>query len=178
MVEKIRETQHSRRTQPLTHTLEAAVALRASGQAEEAREILLQLLPGDRRNAVLHYQLAWTHDVLGLEREAVTYYEQSLVLGLSDEEQKAGAMLGLGSTYRTLGQYSRSQRVLEQGVQEFPQRAEFKAFLAMTLHNLGAHSEAMELLLKLLADTSADTGIQSYSKAIKFYSDKLEQIWD
>lgn len=162
----------------MTLSLEAAVVLRKSGQTEEARQMLIQLLQGDPGNAGLHYQLAWTHDVLGLEREAVSYYEQSLALGLPSEEQKAGAMLGLGSTYRTLGEYSRSQAVLKQGLQEFPQRAEFKAFLAMTLHNLGAHSEAMELLLQLLADTSSDPGIQGYSKAISYYADKLEQIWD
>lgn len=67
--------------------------------------------------------------------------------------------------------------LLEQGALEFPQRAEFKAFLAMTLHNLGAHTEAMELLLTLLADTSNDPGIQDYRKAIKYYADKLEQVW-
>ncbi|WP_340022631.1 tetratricopeptide repeat protein [Paenibacillus sp. FSL K6-1096] len=161
----------------MNHSIEAAVALRSSGRAEEARAMLLQLLPADSSNAELHYQLAWTHDVLGLEREAVPYYEQSLALGLPDDEQKAGAMLGLGSTYRTLGQYAESRALLEQGVLEFPQRAEFKAFLAMALHNLGAHTEAMELLLKLLADSSADAGIQDYKKAIMFYADKLEQVW-
>nr|WP_216857410.1 tetratricopeptide repeat protein [Paenibacillus tritici] len=161
----------------VTSTIEAAIALRTSGQAEEARVLLLELLSADDSNAELHYQLAWTHDVLGLEREAVSYYERSLALGLADAEQKAGAMLGLGSTYRTLGEYAASRVILEQGALEFPQRAEFQAFLAMTLHNLGAHTEAMELLLKLLADTSADAGIQEYSKAIMFYADKLEQVW-
>ncbi|QUL56966.1 tetratricopeptide repeat protein [Paenibacillus tritici] len=161
----------------MTSTIEAAIALRTSGQAEEARVLLLELLSADDSNAELYYQLAWTHDVLGLEREAVSYYERSLALGLADAEQKAGAMLGLGSTYRTLGEYAASRAILEQGALEFPQRAEFQAFLAMTLHNLGAHTEAMELLLKLLADTSADAGIQEYSKAIMFYADKLEQVW-
>ncbi|AIQ57738.1 tetratricopeptide repeat protein [Paenibacillus borealis] len=159
-------------------TIDTAIALRTSGQAEEARVMLLQLLSADDSNAGLNYQLAWTHDVLGLEREAVSYYERSLALGLPDEEQKAGAMLGLGSTYRTLGAYSQSREILEQGMRNFPQRAEFQAFLAMTLHNLGDHSEAMELLLKLLSETSGDAGIQSYSKAIMFYADKLEQVWD
>lgn len=161
----------------VNHSIANAVELRSSGRAEEARTMLLQLLPADRGNAELHYQLAWTHDVLGLEREAVPYYEQSLALGLPDDEQNAGAMLGLGSTYRTLGQYTESRALLEQGMLEFPKRAEFKAFLAMTLHNLGEHAEAIELLLKLLAETSADSGIQDYRKAIMFYSDKLGQVW-
>lgn len=161
----------------MNHSIEAAATLRSSGRAEEAKTMLLQLLPADGDNAELYYQLAWTHDVLGLEREAVPYYEKSLTLGLRDDEQKAGAMLGLGSTYRTLGQYAESRALLERGIVEFPQRAEFKAFLAMALHNLGEHAEAMELLLKLLAETSAAPGIREYHKAILFYADKLEQVW-
>ncbi|MEC0171385.1 tetratricopeptide repeat protein [Paenibacillus graminis] len=161
----------------MTDSLATAAALRSAGKAEEARELLLALLSGDKENAELHYQLAWTHDVLGLEREAVPYYERSLLLGLPSE-QRMGALLGLGSTYRTLGEYARSKEVLEQGVREFPQQKEFQAFLAMTLHNLGEHMEAMKLLLTLLAETSSDEGIGSYRKAILYYSDKLEQVWE
>ncbi|MEK4349856.1 tetratricopeptide repeat protein [Paenibacillus sp. FSL R5-0475] len=115
--------------------------------------------------------------MLGLEREAVPYYEKSLTLGLSTE-QRVGALLGLGSTYRTLGEYENSKAILEQAIQEYPENKEFPVFLAMTLHNLGDHSLAMGMLLKLLAETSADEGIRSYSKAISYYSDKLGQVWD
>ncbi|WP_019911844.1 tetratricopeptide repeat protein [Paenibacillus sp. HW567] len=160
----------------MTRSMETAVALRSAGHAEEARSLLLQLLAEDQSNAELHYQLAWTHDVLGLEWEAVPYYERSLALGLPPEP-RMGALLGLGSTYRTLGEYDQSRKVLEQGIREFPQNKEFAVFLAMTLHNLGEHSEAMKLLLTLLAETTSDEGIASYRKALLFYSDKLEQMW-
>ncbi|MEK3746638.1 tetratricopeptide repeat protein [Paenibacillus sp. FSL E2-8871] len=139
--------------------------------------MLLELYEQNSNDAELLYQLAWTHDVLGLEREAVPYYEKSLTLGLSSE-QRVGALLGLGSTYRTLGEYENSKAILEQAIQEYPENKEFPVFLAMTLHNLGDHSLAMGMLLKLLAETSADEGIRSYSKAISYYSDKLEQVWD
>ncbi|MFC3747871.1 tetratricopeptide repeat protein [Paenibacillus sp. GCM10012306] len=157
--------------------IEAAVALRGSGQAEQARTLLLEQLEGHPQHARLHYQLAWTHDVLGLERAAVPYYETSLALGLPPEDQ-AGALLGLGSTYRTLGEYERAKAILAQGMAEFPDRREFPVFYAMALHNLGAHSDAMRILLEQLAATSVDEGIRSYSKAIAFYADKLEQTWD
>ncbi|WP_231573480.1 tetratricopeptide repeat protein [Paenibacillus sp. FSL H7-0737] len=139
--------------------------------------MLLELYEQNGNDAELLYQLAWTHDVLGLEREAIPYYEKSLTLGLSSE-QKVGALLGLGSTYRTLGEYENSKAILEQAIHEYPENKEFPVFLAMTLHNLGDHSLAMGMLLKLLAETSADEGIRSYSKAISYYSDKLEQVWD
>lgn len=160
----------------MVDTLQAAVALRGAGQAEEARVLLLKLLEEEGANAELLYQLAWTHDVLGLEREAVPYYERSLAAGLS-KEQRAGALLGLGSTCRTLGEYSRAKTVLQQGAEEYPERAEFQAFLAMALYNLEEHGEAMRILLKLLADTSANQGIKDYSQAISFYADKLGQVW-
>ncbi|AIQ46411.1 tetratricopeptide repeat protein [Paenibacillus sp. FSL R7-0273] len=172
--------------------IQEAIALREAGRAEEARVLLLDLLAADSvetadavsgsgssstgSNAGLLYQLAWTHDVLGLEREAVPYYEQSLALGLPPE-QRAGALLGLGSTYRTLGDYQRAKSVLQQGADEYPERAEFQAFLAMTLYNLGEHSGGMGILLKLLAETSGNPGIQEYRKAISFYADKLDQVW-
>jgi len=35
----------------------------------------------------------------------------------------------------------------------------------------------MELLLNSLADTSSDNSILRYQRAIRFYSDKLNQIW-
>lgn len=155
----------------------AAVALRNEGKAEEARVMLLELYEQNGNNAEILYQLAWTHDVLGREREAVPFYEKSLALGLPSE-QRVGALLGLGSTYRTLGEYESSKAILEQAVLEYPENKGFPVFLAMTMHNLGDHSLAMGMLLKLLAETSADEGIRSYSKAISYYSDKLEQVWD
>ncbi|MBY3620054.1 tetratricopeptide repeat protein [Acinetobacter sp. CUI P1] len=155
----------------------AAVALRNEGKAEEARVTLLELYEQDGNDAELLYQLAWTHDVLGREREAVPFYEKSLALGLPSE-QRVGALLGLGSTYRTLGEYENSKKILEQAVFEYPENKEFPVFLAMTMHNLGDHSLAMGMLLKLLAETSSDEGIRSYSKAISYYSDKLEQVWE
>ncbi|WP_339291308.1 tetratricopeptide repeat protein [Paenibacillus sp. FSL E2-0201] len=139
--------------------------------------MLLELYEQNSNDAELLYQLAWTHDVLGLEREAVPFYEKSLTLGLPSE-QRVGALLGLGSTFRTLGEYENSKAILEQAIHEYPENKEFPVFLAMTLHNLGDHSLAMGMLLKLLADTSGDEGIRSYSKAISYYSDKLEQVWD
>ena len=36
----------------------------------------------------------------------------------------------------------------------------------------------MKLLLIELADTTKDAGIASFEKAIRFYADKLDHIWD
>ena len=38
------------------------------------------------------------------------------------------------------------------------------------LHNLGRHSEATGLLLRLLADTSAAEPIRAYGRALRYYA--------
>ncbi|WP_434756576.1 tetratricopeptide repeat protein [Paenibacillus amylolyticus] len=123
------------------------------------------------------YQLAWAHDSLGLEREAVPYYEKALQLELSAED-RAGAILGLGSTYRTLGQYEQARTWLLTGMSEFPEHREFEVFYAMVLYNLGEHAEAMRRLLVQLADTSGDQRITDYSRAIRYYADQLDRVWE
>ncbi|MGU3567880.1 tetratricopeptide repeat protein [Paenibacillus sp. D51F] len=161
----------------LADRLQEAVSLRAGGDAEKARLLLAKLAAAHPEDAQVWYQLAWTHDSLGLESEAVPLYEKALSLGLPAEDD-AGARLGLGSTLRTLGRYEESEKLLREAAAKYPQRREFNVFLAMTLHNLGLHAEAMELLLVQLAETSSDDGISSYGRALSFYSDKLDQVWN
>ncbi|AIQ63521.1 hypothetical protein PSTEL_10950 [Paenibacillus stellifer] len=131
----------------------------------------------DHLYAELLYQIAWCHDVLGLEHQAVPYYEGSLSAGLADH-LRPGAFLGLGSTYRTLGEYEKAKCLFEHAAAEHPAHRELRVFYAMTLYNLGEHEQAMSILLHLLAGTSADPGIAEYAKAIAFYADNLDRIWE
>ncbi|WP_151774190.1 tetratricopeptide repeat protein [Streptomyces abyssomicinicus] len=154
--------------------LAEAVRLREAGEPERARRLLLSLaaeFPGDARIA---YQTAWAHDVLGLEAEAVPFYERAVALPGLPEEDRRGALLGLGSTYRVLGRYADAVRTLRAGVEEFPDDGGLRAFLAMALHNTGEHHEATALLLRLLAATSDDPGVRAYRRAIEFYAGDLD----
>ncbi|WP_090993783.1 tetratricopeptide repeat protein [Paenibacillus sp. OK003] len=157
--------------------LQQAILLRTEGKMHEAIELLQELALQEPDNAQVWYQLAWAHDSLGLERAAVPHYEKALSLGLPAED-RTGAILGLGSTYRTLGQYEQAKAWFEKGLSEFPENREFEVFLAMVLYNLGEHAEAMKRLLVQLADTSKDKGITDYSRAIRFYADQLDRVWD
>jgi len=160
----------------LPDTIENAVQLRGNDKAGMALKMLRRLLKKQPDNAVLNYQTAWTCDTLGLEREAVPYYEQALVLGLDGEDLR-GALLGLGSTYRALGEYDKAVATCEAGLEFFPDGREFQVFLALALYNLGKPDQAMTLLLRNLAETSNDAGIVRYRQAILFYSDKLDETW-
>ena len=156
--------------------LALAIGLRQEGRVEESRELLLKLVAAHPDNPAINYQCAWSHDALGLERGAVPFYERAIAGGLAGEDL-AGALLGLGSTYRCLGEYQQAIDTLRRGIAEFPGNRSFEVFLAMALYNVGQHAEAIERLLRALAETSADDSIRGYKRAILFYADKLDQTW-
>ncbi|BDM74840.1 hypothetical protein HEK616_83270 (plasmid) [Streptomyces nigrescens] len=156
--------------------LARAVQLREQGQAGQAREQLVELAERYPEDAEIAYQAAWVHDVLGLEREAVPFYEWALGgAGLSPEDRH-GAFLGLGSTHRVLGSYGEAVRTLRQGLEEFPDDPALRAFLAMALYNEGEGREAVRLLLRTLAATSSDRRVQDYRRAIEHYADDLDGV--
>ena len=156
--------------------LEEIHALRAAGQHEVARAALVALAASQPQAPIIQYEAACVHDFLGEERAAVPYYLAAIRHGLTGEELR-GAYLGLGSTYRELGEYEASRTILQEGQTHFPEAKELPLFLAMTLYNLDEHHAAMQLLLTLLADTSTAASIQHYARAIRFYAQDLDQSW-
>lgn len=137
--------------------LAQAVALRKQNKPDEAMVILGALLRAHPQDPDLNYQLAWTCDFMGKEAEAVPFYETAITNGLT--EDRAGAMLGLGSTYRALGEYEKSLNVFNQAVHEFPDDRALKVFRALTLYNMGQAEESVRELLIQLLDTSEDPSI-------------------
>jgi len=156
--------------------LASAINLRESEKHEEARELILELHAEFPDDPQINYQCAWIHDLLGREREAIPFYEKAVQGGLSGDDLKS-ALLGMGSTYRCIGEYQKSIDTFRQARTLFPNAHEFNVFLAIAYYNIGEHSIAMELLLESLVNTSKDEGILRYQRAIRFYSDKLDQIW-
>ena len=160
----------------LQERLASAMGLREAQNHEEARELLLELHAEFPNDPQVNYQCAWIHDLLGLEREAIPFYEKAVQEGLSGDELK-GALLGMGSTYRCIGEYQKAEETFQHALKLFPERYEYKVFLAMTEYNLGEYSKAMQLLLNGLAETSKDEGVIRYQRAIRFYADKLDEKW-
>jgi len=156
--------------------LESAVRLREIGDFQEAESLLTRILAESLDDAEANHQMAWLYDVQGREREAVPFYVRAIAGDLSDEERR-GALLGLGSTYRALGEYPDAVEVLRQGVSEFPADRAMQTFLALALHNIGEHRQAVDLLLKHLVETTSDPGIRSYEKALRFHTGRLDEVW-
>ena len=160
----------------LDSRLSSAIQLRETQKHEEARELLLELHAEFPNDPQVNYQCAWIHDLLGLEREAIPFYENAVQGGLGGDDLK-GALLGVGSTYRCIGENQKAKETFQRALELFPDGHEYKTFLAMTYYNLGEHSKAMELLLNSLAETSNDEGVMRYQRAIQFYADKLDETW-
>lgn len=156
--------------------LDHAVALRQGDRDEEARALLLQLHAERPDDAQVNLQSAWIHDKLGLEREAVRYYEAALENGLEDEFLH-DALLGLGSTYRAIGDFDAALDTLTRGVSEFPADNGLRVFRAMALYNTGDAKQACETLLTVITETSGDQAVTRYRAAISEYAADLDRTW-
>lgn len=152
------------------------IEYRKAGQHDKAKELLNSLLRSNPKDPILNYQYAWTCDSNGDESEAVAYYETAIENGL-DGEDRRGAMLGLGSTYRCLARYDDALGILNKAITEFPDDRSFKVFRAIVFYNLGNSNKAVSDLLIQLLETTNDPSISKYKKALTFYSDKLDQTW-
>lgn len=157
--------------------IEEAIQLRKNNKPDEALVILTELLKSNPDDSSLNYQMAWTCDFMGKESEAVPFYEKAISNGLTGEDRK-GAMLGLGSTYRCLGEYQKSLKIFDQAISEFSDDRSLKVFRALTLYNLGQSEASVSTLLIQLLETTSDQSIKTYAKAFLFYSDKLNQTWN
>lgn len=154
--------------------LEKVKAARAEGSFEKTMAILNEEVAKNPENSAVHLQIAWTHDALGKEHDAMPAYEKAISMGLQGQDL-IDAYLGLGSTCRTVGEYSKSKEVFDKAIAAFPDFRPFRVFLSLTLYNLADHSKAMEILIKELVATTSDTSIKDYNGALLFYSDKLDQ---
>jgi tetratricopeptide (TPR) repeat protein len=158
----------------VSDTLERAIRLRKAGELGEARAVLLKLLERNPEDPDVNYQCAWVHDRMGLEREAIPLYERAIERGLSGGDLE-GAILSLGSSYRAVGNPAKAAEVLRGGVARFPHNRAMQVFLAMALHDLDEHAQAMEILLRNLAETSSDPEISAYKEALSYYANRLNE---
>ncbi|WP_212936226.1 tetratricopeptide repeat protein [Bacillus hominis] len=156
----------------MEHLLKQAIKLRNEKKYAQSREILIGLTNFTRDAEVL-YQCAWIHDVMGLETEAVPYYEQAIANGL-DGESLRGAYIGLGSTYRCIGEYDKAIIVLEAGIKKFPENDVMKVFLSLAKYNVNDHEEAMKLLLETVVKVDE---VKEFERAISFYKDNLNGVF-
>ena len=156
--------------------LAKAVELRERGELEEARTLLLELRAERPDDTQVALQTAWVHDSLGYEEEAVGHYEAALAGELSDDELRP-LLLGLGSTYRTLGRDEDSDRTFREAIERFPDFRPLRVFHAMTEYNVGRSREAVRSLIEVLLETTSDPQILRYRRALGAYAEDLDRSW-
>lgn len=154
--------------------LARAIRLREAGNAEQACEILLALAERHPHDAVIAYQTGWAHDVLGREADAAPHYERALAHQGLDPEDRHGAYVGLGSTYRVLGRHDLARATLRRGLAEYPDDPVLRVFLAMALYNAGEAHDAVGTLLRVIAETATDPGLRRYRRAVSAYALDLD----
>ncbi|MFT8458259.1 MAG: tetratricopeptide repeat protein [Liquorilactobacillus ghanensis] len=154
--------------------IKEALELRKNGKLKDSNKMLVELYQKKPEDAYLNYQIAWSYDILEKEIEAIPFYEKAIQIGLRKSDLQE-AYLGLGSTYRALGEYDKSYDVYQRAINRFPDNAALQVFYSMTLFNLNKHEQAMKILLNLLVSTSKDPEIKTFEKSILFYADKLNQ---
>lgn len=150
--------------------------LRQEGQTEQAFRATQTALAQFPNSPHLHDLAAGLCDAFRTEAEAVPFYQRALELGLKGFDRR-DALLGLGSTFRSLGKYEDAKKTFELGIQEFPEHRPFKVFLALVEFNLNQQDQAVKLLLDQLLESTSDQDIRSYQRALEFYSTRLSEIF-
>jgi RimJ/RimL family protein N-acetyltransferase len=150
---------------------------RRDGQADRAFDTANVAIAQHPKSADLHYLAACICDAHRTENEAIPFYIRALELGLSGLDRR-DAFLGLASTYRSLGKYKESKQTFEKGLSEFPDYRPYQVFLALTEFNLQEAASSIRRLLEQLVETSSDHEIRSYEKALRFYSTRLNEVFE
>lgn len=152
--------------------LTRAIQLRTDQRFGESKSILEKLLAASPDNASYNYHMAWLQDNLGLEEPAIPYYEKALKGELPSDEMQ-GALLGLGSTFRCVGEFKRSIEVFQSAIDRYPDNASFKVFLALSQFELGQTRVAFSGILRQLAVTTGDINVTSYKRALLEIADAM-----
>ena len=123
----------------------------------------------NRDEARAAYDRACTHDRAGREAEAIPEYERALAAGLSDDDRR-GALVGLGSSLRNVARVAEAVAVLESAVAEFPEDGALRSFLALAHYSAGDGRAAVKELLGLAIRHAP---IAPYARALTAYRDEL-----
>ncbi|WP_044023008.1 tetratricopeptide repeat protein [Bacillus sp. SG-1] len=157
--------------------LSEALSKMVSKDYKEAKVMFETLVNDSPEDPLINFYCGSVNDALGLEKAAIPFYRRALENGVTGEIREA-AFIQLGSSYRCIGEYPLAKDVLTNGLAEFPDNPALKVFYAMTLYNMGEHKESFTLMLKTLMSNSSDEWLKKYDKALRFYSEDIDGVWE
>lgn len=146
----------------------------ATGQGEDAPHRAVVAAAAARPDDV-HAQAAAAYacDRLGREVEALRYYQRAFELG-GPADDRAGFLLGFGSTLRNVGRVDDAVAVLAEAVLAHPDHAALRAFLALALGSAGHHALALATMLDAGLATSP-SAFAPYRRALGEYQRALQE---
>lgn len=157
--------------------VEEARRLRRADELESSQDLLLELLERHPNHPLVLFEVGGAYDVMGEVEMAIPYYRRAIEAGLEGNDLQE-CLICLGSTLRVVGEYDAAVELLEQAVDEFPDRNSGRAFLALAQYSIGDADLAVRTLLALLLETTNDPDIQAYAETLDYYKDNLDETLD
>jgi tetratricopeptide (TPR) repeat protein len=153
-------------------TLDDLRALRASPEEHlAAAKTYVHEHPGDPHAL---FEAACAHDRLGLERQAIQFYDELYRLG-PPAELRRRFYVGYGSTLRNVGRVDDAIGVLGVAIAEDPEYPAFHAFLALALLQAGHPRTALATMLGCALDAARAGAFDGYERALTEYHRELLQ---
>ena len=166
-----------RSEEDLLAAIDEARALRRDDELEASQARLLALLEEFPDHPLVLFEVGGAYDVLGEEEDAIPYYRRAIAAGLDGNDLQE-CLVCLGSTLRNTGETEDAVAMLEQAVDEFPERNSGRVFLALAHYSNGDADLAVSTLLSVLLDTTSDEDILNYADALDYYKDNLDEATD
>ena len=160
----------------MEQSLQIALEMRRDGELLKSNKLLKELVLKHSDHALLHYECAWSCDLLGLEDEAIHFYRRALELGLSGKEA-VDTYGQVGSMYRLQGRLAESKELLMEGISKFSYSEDsglLKTLYAFTLYDLGEPGDAMRWMTEALLDTAVDRGIIDNHRMLQHLGSNLD----
>lgn len=154
--------------------LAAIASLRVSGDHDAVHRRAVALADAHPDHLRCVTSAAYACDRLGRERDAINYYTRAWELGGPAGDERAGFLLGYGSTLRNVGRHDDAVAILAEAVAAFPGHAALRAFLALALHSAGHATLALATMLDAGLATSPEA-FAPYRRALADYLDELQQ---
>lgn len=147
--------------------LDAIVGARHGGRIDGLASRIRDLDTRHPNRPEIVAELAFTLTAAGDPSAALAAYERALALGLPSPAEQANALVGHAVCLLRLDRAADAIAALERARVQFPDHAEFVAFLAIARHRAGQTGPAFAELLGLLVETSEDIGLAAHQRTLR-----------
>lgn len=161
----------------LMAAIERARELRRADNLGASQAELLALMEKYPDHPLVLFEVGGSYDVAGEEEMAIPYYRRAIAAGLDGDDLQE-CLICLGSTLRITGETEEAVEILEQAVDEFPERNSGRVFLALAQYSNGDPESAISNLLTLLLETTSDEDIMAYADVFEYYRENLDETLD